>query len=104
MRGVQQRMSRCTDIGRSIVRAFDAPELVYWRMGLGPRLVKELEIASGKAVVQPPLSGLVEDGETIEEGDAVLGERVGVLGDERVVDACVDERPERGREHGKGNG
>ena len=101
MRGVQQRGSRCTDIGRDIVRAFDAPELVYWRMGLGPRLVKELEIASGKAVVQPPLSGLVEDGETIEEGDAVLGERERVLGDAGVVETGRDEQREGKREYGR---
>lgn len=40
-----------------------------------------------EAIVKPSFGRLVEDWETIEEGDAILGKRVWVLGDTRVVDA-----------------
>ena len=55
--------------------------------------------------MQPPLCGLVEEREAIEEGDAVLGEREGVLGDAGMVEAGGDEEregegDEGGSEHG----
>ena len=55
--------------------------------------------------MQPPLSGLVEKRETVEEGDAVLGERERVLRDAGVVETSGEDEGERegdegSREHG----
>ena len=45
-----------------------------------------------EAIVKPSFGRLVEDWETIEEGDAVLGERKRVLGDAGVVETSRDKQ------------
>lgn len=55
-----------------------------------PWLIEEFEFASPQTFCEPALCGVVEDGETVEEGDPVLGERVKVLC-ECIVNAGLDD-------------
>lgn len=64
-----------------------------------PRLVEELGLSSAETVHEPSLGGLIEKGETIEEGDAMFWEGVRVLWDAGVVETCSDEGSE-----GEGDG
>ena len=50
-----------------------------------PGVVEELCFASSETFAEPAFGCLVEDRESMEERDAILGERVGVLWDARVV-------------------
>ena len=86
-----------TDLRRGVVRALNALERVGGPRRLLPWLLEKLELAAAEALAKPALGGVVEDGEAVEEGDAELGERVGVFWDARVVDAG-------GGEEGKGEG
>ena len=85
-----------TDIEWGVFCALDALEGASGRVL--PGLVEELVLAATEAVLEPSLCGVVEEGTAVEEGDAVLGERVRVLGNAGVVDAGGDEEGEGERE------
>ena len=59
----------------------------------GLPLVEKLGLATSEAVTEPCLGGVVEKGESVEEGDTVLGKRVDILR-YRGMDGGVDEREE----------
>lgn len=44
-----------------------------------PGLVQELWLAPSESILQPPLDCLIEDRQSVEEGNAVLWERVRIV-------------------------
>lgn len=70
-------------------------------MGVFPGSIEKLELAALQAFLQPSLGGVIEDGQAIEKGDAILGESEEVFG-EGMVQTCVDVYGEGEREENEG--
>jgi hypothetical protein len=53
-----------------------------------PWLFKKLELSAAQAVFKPQMCGFVEKRKAVEERHTVFWESVGIVWDERVMDAC----------------
>ncbi len=103
--GRTQRGTGWTDSILAVIGSLYAFQWIRVPVGFAPWLIQKLELSSAETIMEPAFGGVVEHGETVEEGYAILGERVRVLGDAGVVDAggdegCEGEGEERGGQHG----